>query len=411
MQSWAVHQPAFPDFIRLPRGIVTKKHSFPVKYRIIHDLSWPLQDSINDHINPDAFRCFYGSFDDAVALIIKHRVGTLSAKLDPADAFKHILIRNKDWPFLGSSWDLQCLDGSMWHLYYVDIFLPFGLCSSPALFNEYADALQYAMKTNKVQDLLHYLDDYFTVGPPRSPVCTNNITTMIAMCEELGLTINSDKVTKPATTTNFLGVDIDSVTMEVLIDPTHLSETIFLLKDIAGHWSATKWSILFLVGKLHFVCHICRPSRAFLCHMIETSMKAQHFHHRIKLNQEFQRDVDWWLCYLPTWNGVSLLYESHWLTSAECQLFTNASDVGFGCYFQGHWCQDKFPDACFQDRLMSINWRELYAVTMALAIWGDQFKSKRTLVHCNNISVMQIMAKYSATDHIECSRSCLHIFL
>ena len=89
-------------------------------------------------------------------------------------------------------------------------FSYFLLCSSPALFNEYADAPQYAMKTNKVQNLLHYLDDYFTVGSPHSAVCTN-ITTMIAMCEELGFTINSDKVTKPATTTNFLGVDINSV--------------------------------------------------------------------------------------------------------------------------------------------------------------------------------------------------------
>ena len=74
-----------------------------------------------------------------------------------------------------------------------------------ALFNEYADALQYAMKTNDVQDLLHYLDDYFTVGPPHSPVCAKNIATMIATCEELGFAINVDKITKPATTTNFLG--------------------------------------------------------------------------------------------------------------------------------------------------------------------------------------------------------------
>ena len=143
-------QPPFPDFVRLPMGIVTKKCLFPVKYRLIHDLSWPPQDSFNDHIDPDAFRYFYGSFDDAVALVIKHRVGTLSSKLDLANAFKHILIRSQDWPLFGSSWDLKHPDGVTCHLYYMDLFLPFGLCSSPALFNEYADALQYAMKTNKV---------------------------------------------------------------------------------------------------------------------------------------------------------------------------------------------------------------------------------------------------------------------
>ena len=168
-------QPLFSDFVESPMGIVTKKCLFPVTYRIIHDLSLPPQDSINNHIDPDAFRCFYGSFNNVVAHIIKHGVGTLSAKLDLADTFKHILARSQDWPLL-------------------DLFLPFGLHSSPALFNECVDALQYAMQINKVQDLLHYLDDYFTVGPPESPVCASNIATMIATCEELGFTANPKKL-------------------------------------------------------------------------------------------------------------------------------------------------------------------------------------------------------------------------
>ena len=45
---------------------------------------------------------------------------------------------------------------------------------------------------------------------------------------------------------------------------------------------------------------------------------------------------------------------------------------------------------------MNINWRELYANTMDLAIWGDQFKGKGILVHCHNAFVMQIMAKCSS---------------
>ena len=372
-------QPPFSDFVGLPMDIVAKIHSFPVKYRIIHDLSWPPQDSINSHIDPAAFRCFYGSFNDMVALIIKNGVGAMSAKLDLVDAFKYILVRNQGWALLGSSWDLQQPDRSMVCLYYVDLFLPFGLCSSPVLFSEHADALQHAMQINKVQDLLHYMDYYFTVGPPDSLVCANNIITMIATCKELGFTINYEKVTK---------VDIDSITKEARIDHSCLSETILLLEDILGWCSATKWTILLLVGKLHFVCFICRPGRAFLHCVIEASMKAQDLYHRIKLNEEFCWDIDWWLQYLPTWNGASLLYESHWLTSMECKLFTDASNVGFGCYYQGHRCQGKFPETCFRDELMSIKWRELYGVTMVLAIWVHHSRGKSILVHCDNSSVV-----------------------
>ena len=331
-------------------------------------------------------------------LIIKHGVGALSAKLDLAECLQ---AHTHQKPGLASFGLILGPPVSRW--FYVPPLLcgPFSSIWAVQLPSPvqwiHGMHLQYAMKTNKVQDLLHYLDDYFTVGPPQSPVCTNNITTMIATCEELGFTVNSEKVTKPATTTNFLGIDIDSVAMEARIDPTHLSKTISLLKDIMGYWSTTKQSILTLIGKCHFMCHICRPGRAFLHCMIETSMKAWHLHHRIKLNQEFCRDIDWWLCYLPTWNGgqpfvwVPLAHQHGMSAFHWCQWH-----VVFSCYFQGHWCQGEFPEACFWDGPMSINWRELYDHHHGPSYLGDQFKGKRILVHCDNASVMQIMAKCSS---------------
>ena len=138
-------------------------------------------------------------------------------------------------------------------LYYMDLFLPFGLCSSPALFNEYADALHYTMQINKVQDLLHYLGDYFTVGPPDFLVCASNIATMMATYEELGFTVNPQKVIKPATSTNFFGVDIDSVSMEPGLTPVISQKLISLLQDILGHQSATKWTIL-IIGRQTSFC-------------------------------------------------------------------------------------------------------------------------------------------------------------
>ena len=60
----------FSDFVGSPMGVVTKKCSFPVKYGIIHDLSQPPLDSFNNHIDPDAIRCFHGSFNDVVVLIV-----------------------------------------------------------------------------------------------------------------------------------------------------------------------------------------------------------------------------------------------------------------------------------------------------------------------------------------------------
>ena len=64
--------------------------------------------------------------------------------------------------------------------------------------------------------------------------------------------------------------------------------------------------------------------------MIETSKKACFLPHHIKLNAEFWDDVEWWLSYLPSWNGVSYLYDMDWTHSPDGELSTNTSDKGFG---------------------------------------------------------------------------------
>ena len=147
------------------------------------------------------------------------------AKLDLADAFKHILVCPKDWLLLCSSWDTSLLDGSVCRQYYIDLFLPFGLHSSPAIFNQYANALEFAMQVNSISNLLHYLDDYFTAGPTGSGNCQCNITTMVKVCREMGFMVNSSKVTAPSPVTCFLGIDIDSCKGVACIDPSALRQS------------------------------------------------------------------------------------------------------------------------------------------------------------------------------------------
>ena len=185
----------------------------------------------------------------------------LMAKLDLADAFKHILVWPEDWPLLCSSWDTVQVDGSVLRQYYVDLFLPFSLHSFLAIFNHYADALEFAMWANGVQDLLHYLDDYFTAGPADTSDCQHNIGKMVQVCRDLGFAVNPTKVTPPASVTNFLGIDIDSVQGVTHIDPECLQAISQELSGFRLAKSATKHEILSLIGKLHFICRVCPPGQ------------------------------------------------------------------------------------------------------------------------------------------------------
>ena len=405
------NQPPFSTYIGLLMAIVIKKHSDSVKYHIIHDLSWPPRDSVNDHIDPDLYCCICASFDQAVSFIKKQGVGNLMAKLDLADAFKHILVHPKDWLLLCSSWDTTQADGLVLCQYCIDLFLLSGLCSFPVIFNHYANVLEFAMWANGINVLLHNLDDYFTAGPTGMGECQHNINTMVEVCREMGLMVNPSKVTSPSPITSFLGINIDSHEGVAHIDPVHLQAIIQELSSLHQAKSATKHEILSLIGKLHFVCRLCPLGRAFLQWMMETSKKAHYLHHHIKLNAEFWKDIKWWLTYLPSWNGVSFLYNADWTSTLDVELFTDASDKGFYCYFQGQWCQGTFPHQSFGDKQMSINWCELYVATMALALWGPQLQGKHLLFHCDSASIVHIMAKASTCSKTMMALVCTFVLL
>ena len=97
------NQPPFLTYIGSLMGVVIKKCLDSVKHCIIHDLSWPPKDSVNDHIDPDLNHCIYASFDQTISLVKKQGVGTLMVELDLANALKHILVHPEDWPLLCSS--------------------------------------------------------------------------------------------------------------------------------------------------------------------------------------------------------------------------------------------------------------------------------------------------------------------
>lgn len=94
--------------------------------RLITDLSRPLDDSGNNHISRTEFNLNFCSVDDTIRIISKFGIGALMAKMDLKHAFCLIPVHPSHWHLLGYYFDNQ---------YYFDLVSPFGLRSSPAIFN------------------------------------------------------------------------------------------------------------------------------------------------------------------------------------------------------------------------------------------------------------------------------------
>ena len=206
-------RPSLTPNVHISRfGVIPKNHQ-ESKWRLIVDLSFSSGHSVNDGIPKELCSLKYITIDDAISYIVRMGRGTHLAKIDIKSAFTLLPVHVADRHFLGMQWK-----GAV----FIDTCLPFGLRSAPKLFNTIADLLAWIMRQHGVQPLLHYLDDFLTVGPPNSNICQQNLDTIKQVCDILGVPLALEKVEGPATSLSFLGITLDTVTMEAKLPPEKL---------------------------------------------------------------------------------------------------------------------------------------------------------------------------------------------
>ena len=240
-------------------GAVPKKHSAN-KWRLILDLSHPKGCSVNDGIDRKLCSLSYMKVDDVVQNVLSLGKGSLLAKIDIESAFRNIPVHPHDRHLLGMRWNGQL---------YVDTVLPFGLRSAPKIFNCIADALQWIAKQQGVSYLEHFLDDFITAGVPENVECEQNLALLMGTCHSLCLPMAIDKREGPTTCITFLGIELDTVNLELRL-PHH---KLLRLKSLLQRWAhlkcCKKWDLQSLVGRLHDASIVVRSGRTFIRRLID----------------------------------------------------------------------------------------------------------------------------------------------
>lgn len=367
------YTPPFPHYVCSPLACVPKK---PDSWRLILDLSAPVGSSINDGIARDEFACQFTPFDQILRMITQFGRGAPIAKVDLKHAFRQCPVHPDDWPLL-----CYCWDGS----FYVDLRLPFGLRSSPALFNFLAEALCSLLQARGASPLEHYLDDFITAGPPNSDLCLSNQRLLLHTFNELGVLTSPEKTLGPDTCLPILGLEVDTVAWEVRLPPEKLREYVETLAAFRGRTSVRKRDLDSIVGILFYACRVVVPGRPFIARLVQNGQQARSPNHHVRLSSDARLDLAWWDAFLNHWNGRSLFYDSEWASAADFSLYTDASgEVGFGAVFGSLWLSGAWHPEC---RSKSIHWKELYAIYVALLAWGPSFRSRRILFQCDNEGV------------------------
>ena len=360
-----------PDLHVNRMGVIPKGH-IPGRWRLITDLSHPKGSSVNDGISPDLCSLRYTSVQRVARTAMLLGKGALMAKLDIKAAYRLVPVHPDDRPLLGIEWQ-----GS----HYVDGMLPFGLRSAPKVFTAVADALEWVIRQRGVTVVDHYLDDFVTLGRPASPECSQNLRTVLAVCEELGIPLAVDKLEGPADRLTFLGIEIDTQAGVLRLPPEKLVRLKAALVKWAAKKSCRRRQLESLIGTLQHASQVVRPGRSFLRQMIDLLRLpgATKGHHHIRLNRGFRADLRWWCTFAESWNGVTVVPRSAYPTATV----TSDASGGWGCgaWSGSSWWQLQWPAAAYERH---ISFKELFAGLLACAAWGVRWRGLLVQWRCDN---------------------------
>jgi hypothetical protein len=261
-----------------------------------------------------------------------------------------------------------------------------------------ADLFHWCLVHNwDVLDLLHYLDDYFTLGPPNSDVCALRLKAIDQAATDIGIPLSPDKCVGPTTSLVFLGIELDSVKMTARLPTDKRTELIVLLHE----WANKRWCRLkelqSLVGKLGHACAVVPQGRTFLRRLLDLLKGHSSKHSRfIRLNKECKLDIEWWRSFLPAWDGVYFFDLPEWAPVPDLFISTDASGSdGYGAFYSGEWFNGAWSAA---QRPLSIAYKELFPIVLACNVWGNTWRNRRIQFYCDNQSVVAILSSGTSKD-------------
>ena len=365
----------FYYFYSNPLGVVFKKGKS--KPRVIHHLSWPRthsSSSVNASITD--FPVKLDAFDRALKIVRSLGSGCLMSKIDIESAYRCIPVRPADWPLLGLQWNNE---------YYFDIVMQFGITSATAIFEWYSSAAQHIVEhTCAIKNMVHYVDDFVTFIHGMS-AAQLALQQLLALFKELGIPVSMNKLEGPVTLMTFLGIQFDTIAMTIRLDDEKLTNIHTELVRWNERTTASKEELQSLIGVLSFAAKVVAPGRTFLRRIIDHMKVLPDTTTQHPLSVTFNMDLQWWRRFLTQWNGVSIIPDSNWSSAHALQIYTDACVQGYGALFGTHWFSSTWTvveeQQAARDKRDSMPWKELYALTIAAATWGSQWKGKKILFH------------------------------
>lgn len=313
--------PPFHPWNRLSPLMTRPKKNSPDR-RVIVDLSFPSGLDVNSGIditNILGQNVTYSlpSISDLISKLKLEGPGAFIWKADLSRAYRQFRIDPLDAPLMGIQFD---------GLYYIDRCPAFGCRSSSAACQRVANALVYIL-AQAGHFVLAYLDDFAGCSGQFTDA-SEAFQHFINVSKSLGVDLAVNKCMEPSTSAEWLGYNIDTISMSVSIPREKMSEIMHECQLWLHKKRASKNMIQSLLGKLMHISNCIPQARKFVTRILATlwAMKDSDW---VSISDDFRKDIHWFLCYANTSNGILLYTPVTDIFEIECD---SSLVAGGGCF-------------------------------------------------------------------------------
>ena len=301
-------------------------------FRAIVDCSSPMGECVNDHTWSCRNKFSYNSVDMVAGMLQKDDV---LATVDISNAYRAVNIHPDSRERQGLAWDFG--EGTV---FMRDNRLCMGLSSSPYVFSKISDFVVRCLVREGFTECVNYLDDFCLVGRDKAS-CGEAQMMLVAILRRIGFYVSYKKLTPAKTVTRFLGIEIDSVKLELRLPQDKLDKLHNQLQIFIRRRKASKLELEGLGGILAHCCKVVRGGRTFSRRVYDLISSVRRNHHKVRLNEDFRLDLEWWLKFAAIFNGKARIIPPG---MPAVSVYSDASLAGFGATHGDDWLAGVFGE-------------------------------------------------------------------
>ena len=370
--------------------------------RPIIDCSRPDKKSVNNYCSGIEETFTFKSVENVLALL---QPQDFMAVIDIKSAYRAVSIHPDNKKYMGLRREIQNKE-----VFIEDSRLCFGLSLGPMIFNSISNFVYSILTDIYNLQTVNYLDDFLVLGHTKEEAqLAQNI--VIKILRYLGFYISWAKVTPPSQICRYLGLDIDSIEMELRLPKDKLEKLILSVNTFKDKSSISKKELESLGGLLSHCSHVVDGGRTHSRRFYDLyKVILNNNLKRIKLGLAAKEDLKWWANFAKTFNGKKkMIYPEY-----ELPLVSDSSLKGFAIYKGEEWLAGSWDDSLKLDNdkcnhiisspsfddydKTNINELELWPIISGLRVWYPDLKGKSVSIFTDNTQVYHMVRKGTSSN-------------